>query len=915
MLTNVLKKVFGTNNERIIKSLQPYVSEINALESRYEKLSDQELAHQTVVFREELQNGKTLDDLLPAAFAVVREASKRTLGMRHFDVQLVGGIALHKGMIAEMRTGEGKTLVATLAAYLNALSQKGVHVVTVNDYLARRDSEWMGRLYQFLGLSVGVVYSGMREADKRLAYAADITYGQNNEFGFDYLRDNMKFEAAALVQRGHNFAIVDEVDSILIDEARTPLIISGPAEDSADLYKRVNQIIPSLKDTEHYEVELRSKAPTLTEAGVHKVEELLSIENLYDPENIEILHHVNQALKAHSTMERDVDYVVAKGQIVIVDEFTGRLMPGRRWSDGLHQAIEAKEGVAIQRENRTLASITFQNLFRLYNKLSGMTGTAITEAAEFKEIYNLNVLVIPTHRAMVRLDESDRVFRSRNDKYEAVCDDIAEVNKNGQPVLVGTISIEQSEAVSRSLQKRGIEHHVLNAKHHEQEASIVSQAGRYAAVTIATNMAGRGTDILLGGNPQILAVAESKTKDRKDPAYIEAFEKYSRICEEEKAKVLAAGGLFIMGTERHESRRIDNQLRGRAGRQGDPGRSRFYISLEDDLMKRFAGDKIQMLMKRFGWEEGMSLDGRIVSRSIEQAQTRVERFHFESRKHVTEYDDVMNRQRKVIYGLRNKILFGKGIREEILGFIDDLSEEFCLAICDEKKKPSEWDLAEFNRRFSYLFKHELNLTQFPGSVQQTFDFARNQAKEYYLRHAEEQQATMANFKSQFNKNGAVKISFSEDGEQEFDFEFSSHEQGVVLEALDYFWNAHLQDMDHLREGIGLRGYGQKNPLHEYQREGYVLFSAMLNSFKEHAVRSLCYSDTSRLEKLLEAFEAERQRRAEIEKQMQMVHASAEESNKAVAEDVLQIEAATPKSPDSQRQKLDEMRKLRRKMGK
>jgi preprotein translocase subunit SecA len=907
MLLDVIKKIVGTRNERQIKSIQPYVNRINELEPRFQALSDEELRKQTQLFRQQLSEGKTLDDILPEAFAVVREASKRSLGMRHFDVQLIGGIALHRGMIAEMRTGEGKTLVATLAAYLNALSGKGVHVVTVNDYLARRDSEWMGRLYNFLGLSVGVVYSGMREHDKRAAYAADITYGQNNEFGFDYLRDNMKFSAESLVQRGHNFAIVDEVDSILIDEARTPLIISGPAEDSAALYQQVNGIIPHLQSSEHFEIDLRSKAPTLTEAGVHKVEQLLQIENLYDPENIEILHHVNQGLKAHTIMERDVDYVVAKGQIIIVDEFTGRLMPGRRWSDGLHQAVEAKEGVKIQRENRTLASITFQNLFRLYNKLSGMTGTALTEATEFKEIYKLDVLVIPTHRPMVRLDESDRVYRSRKDKYDAVCEDIVEVHKNGQPVLVGTISIEQSEAVSATLQKKGIQHHVLNAKHHEQEAAIVSQAGRLGAVTIATNMAGRGTDILLGGNPEILAITEAKTKDRSSPEFQEAYAKYSAICESEKAKVLEAGGLFIMGTERHESRRIDNQLRGRAGRQGDPGQSRFYVSLEDELMKRFAGDKIQMLMKRFGWEEGMALDGRIVSRSIEQAQTRVERFHFESRKHVTEYDDVMNRQRKVIYGLRNKILHGEGIREEILGFIEDLLEDLTVAICDEKQKVSEWNLDEFKKRFQYLLNFGLELSEFPRSAQETFDFCRNAAKKYYLEHTANQQQILDTLKEGFNKNGPVQVSLSPDGEREFDFNFATYEQEEVLEALDYFWNAHLQDMEHLREGIGLRGYAQKNPLHEYQREGFILFSAMMNNFKELAIRKLCYTDSSQLEKLLEAFEAERQRRLEIENQMQLGRDSEEPQNEASSD--------AAKSPEAQRQKLEEMRKLRRKMGK
>lgn len=645
MLQYLIRKIFGTRNDRILKALWPQVILINSLEEKLKALSDSQLQAKTGEFRERISRGESLDSILNEAFAVVREAAKRTLNMRHFDVQLIGGMILHRGMISEMKTGEGKTLVATLAAYLNALSGKGVHVVTVNDYLAKRDSEWMGQIYRYLGLSVGVVYPGLKEAEKHAAYRCDITYGQNNEFGFDYLRDNMKFSAEETMQRGHNYAIVDEVDSILIDEARTPLIISGPAEDATDQYYVVNKIIPYLEKSKHFEIDLKSKQPTLTEEGTAKVESLLQVENLYDPNNIELLHHVQNALKAHTTMERDVDYVVKDGQVIIVDEFTGRLMPGRRWSNGLHQAVEAKEGLKIAQENQTLASITFQNLFRMYDKLAGMTGTADTEAPEFKQIYNLEVCVIPTNQPMIRDDMSDQVFRTRKEKYEAVIKDIAEFHASGQPILVGTISIEQSESLSKILRSRNIEHNVLNAKQHEREAEIVAQAGRFGAVTISTNMAGRGTDIVLGGNADFMAQAKTGTKDRSDPVYQEALAEFRQLCAAEREKVLKAGGLFIMGTERHESRRIDNQLRGRAGRQGDPGRSRFYVSLEDDLMMRFGGERMQAWMKTLGWEEGLAIDGRLISRSIEQAQKRVEGFHFEMCKYVTEYDDVMNKQR------------------------------------------------------------------------------------------------------------------------------------------------------------------------------------------------------------------------------------------------------------------------------
>ncbi|MCB0318681.1 MAG: preprotein translocase subunit SecA, partial [Bdellovibrionales bacterium] len=645
MLGFFTKKIFGTRNDRILKGLRPFVSHVNELEAHYEKMSNEDLKSQTAIFKEKLNQGATLDDIQSAAFAVVREAAKRTLGQRHYDVQLIGGAVLHQGKIAEMKTGEGKTLVATLPAYLNALTEKGVHIVTVNDYLAKRDAEWMAQVYNFLNLSVGVVHHGQNHATKLKAYHSDITYGQNNEFGFDYLRDNMKYSSREMLQKLHAYAIVDEVDSILIDEARTPLIISGPTEDSTDKYQLINKIIPKLVNTEHYDVDLKSKNPTLNEAGVAKAEDLLNIDNLFDPKNIEILHHVNQALKAHTTLVRDVDYVINDGKVVIVDEFTGRLMPGRRWSDGLHQAVEAKEGLQIATENQTLASITFQNFFRMYEKLAGMTGTADTEAVEFMQIYNLEVVVIPTNKPMARQDLSDKVYRSPEEKYNAVVEDIQEITETGQPILVGTVSIEQSENLSKQLKKAGIEHQVLNAKHHETEAEIVAQAGRFGAVTISTNMAGRGTDIMLGGNPSFLAAKETGTREINDPTYQEAFKKYQQECNQEKASVLEAGGLYIIGTERHESRRIDNQLRGRAGRQGDPGKTSFYISLGDDLMRRFGGERLQNIMNKLGWEEGAAIDGRIISRTIENAQERVEQFHFEARKHVTEYDDVMNKQR------------------------------------------------------------------------------------------------------------------------------------------------------------------------------------------------------------------------------------------------------------------------------
>lgn len=904
---NVIKKIFGSSNDRYIKSLNPLVYRINELENEIKKLSDADLKAQTTKFKQRLKDGETLDDLLPEAFATVREASVRTLGMRHYDVQLIGGITLHQGKIAEMKTGEGKTLVATLAAYLNALTERGVHVVTVNDYLARRDAEWMSKLYNFLNLTVGVVYSNMEQEEKQIAYRSDITYGQNNEFGFDYLRDNMKYDIEDVMQREHAFAIVDEVDSILIDEARTPLIISGPAEDSSEFYIQSNAIIPKLKEGEHYEIELRSKQPTLTEEGVREAERLLGVENLYDPNEIELLHAVGQSLKAHTTMEMNVDYVIREGKIVIVDEFTGRLMSGRRWSDGLHQAIEAKEGVKIQRENQTLASITFQNFFRLYDKLSGMTGTAATEAAEFKDIYKLDCVVIPTNKPLARDDQSDVIFRTRNEKYQAVCEDILETNKTGQPILVGTISIEQSEAVSDYLTKNKIAHSVLNAKQHEKEAHIIAQAGRLKSVTIATNMAGRGTDIVLGGNPEELTIETLGYKDLKNEEFLKLLKENEEDCRNEKKKVLEAGGLFIMGTERHESRRIDNQLRGRAGRQGDPGLSRFYVSLEDDLMKRFGGDRLQGIMKRLGWEEGAAIDGSLISRSIEGAQEKVERLHYESRKQVTEYDDVMNKQREVVYSLREKILKKENLKDEILNMIDDLLEDTVMATCDESKKAGTWDIKLLTDRFTYLFNVECYLNV-EGRItqQEIFNELRDKAKNVFIEKATQQTEILKDLKTKYSDSDGIEISIS--GESAFDFEYDTFIQNEFLQSLDHFWNSHLRSMDHLRDGIGLRGYGQKNPLHEYQREGFVLFNQMIASMQENIVRSLCHSDVSEMDNVLKQFKEEQERRNKIEKTLEETHkTNLENDNNAPA-----ARKVIPKDANSEKSKLEEQKKARRK---
>ena len=741
-------------------------------------MDDPQLAQQTLLFKERLANGESLDDILPEAFATAREASVRTLGMRHFDVQLIGGIVLHNGCIAEMKTGEGKTLVATLPAYLNALTGKGVHIITVNDYLAKRDTEWMGKLYHFLGLSVGTIVHGLDDKERKTAYGSDITYGTNNEFGFDYLRDNMKFDRKSLVQPELNYVIVDEVDSILIDEARTPLIISGPAEKSTHLYYQVNSIIPRLKRERDFTIDEKARTAVLTEEGVANAEGILNVDNLYDPKHIELLHHINQAVKAHALFKRDVDYIVKNGEVIIVDEFTGRLMPGRRYSEGLHQALEAKENVKIENENQTLATITFQNYFRMYDKLAGMTGTADTEAAEFKKIYQLDVLVIPTNKAMIRKDFSDVIYKTRREKYEAVMDEIVELNQKGQPVLVGTISIDVSEGLSKKLKKRGIQHEVLNAKNHEKEAEIISMAGQKGAVTISTNMAGRGTDIVLGEG------------------------------------VIDLGGLHILGTERHESRRIDNQLRGRSGRQGDPGSSRFYLSLEDDLLRIFGGERITGIMEKLGMQEGEPIEHGLISRAIENAQAKVEGHNFDIRKHLLEYDDVMNQQREVIYKQRREALDGKNLKETIEDIIFDKASGIAEAFADEKTLPEEWD--------------------FKGIDEAVF-------KQFNLRIGKPDEDTLDGLTSEGLAQMIYEAAIAAYHEKETLIgpdEFRNLERYILLQTVDQLWKDHLLSMDHLKEGIGLRGYAQQNPLLVYKKEGFEMFQDMISRVQEETLSIL-----------------------------------------------------------------------------
>jgi preprotein translocase subunit SecA len=887
LINYAIAKVFGTKNERELKRLRPNVEAISALEPAMKALSDDQLRAKTDEFRQRIKErldqitderdadpdrlkqlederrqalNEVLDEILVESFAVVREAGRRVLNMRHFDVQLIGGMVLHQGKISEMKTGEGKTLVATLPVYLNALSGRGVHVVTVNDYLAKRDSEWMGKLYRFLGLSVGVIVHELDDEQRRDAYAADVTYGTNNEFGFDYLRDNMKFDLKDCVQRGHNFAIVDEVDSILIDEARTPLIISGASEESTDKYYRVNRIIPKLEKGEEidvapgepkqlsgdYVVDEKHKTITVSDEGWEKVEQLLGIGNIADPENWDLKHHVETAIKAHALYRRDVEYVVKDGEVIIVDEFTGRLMPGRRWSDGLHQSVEAKENVKIERENQTLATITFQNYFRMYKKLAGMTGTAETEAPEFDKIYRLEVMVIPTNQLMRRAENPDMVYRTEKEKYFAASDEIFKLNQTGQPVLVGTTSIEKSERLSELLKKKGIKHVVLNAKYHEREAEIVAQAGRKNMVTIATNMAGRGTDILLGGNPEFMAKQECVKKGIAQPLraaqgkiqidvdetkstvwyyagneyvvptdqWTEIFNRYKKDTDKEHDEVTAVGGLHILGTERHEARRIDNQLRGRAGRQGDPGSSRFYLSLEDDLMRIFAKEWVSNLLQRLGMEEGVPIESRLITRRIESAQKAVEAQNFEARKHLLEYDDVMNKQREAVYGLRHQLLEGVDQKELILedyvsGILSDLMDQFAPI----KVHPEDWDLKALKDAIFTRFGVDVlaeGLKPETLNRQELGDAIFDKLKERY------------DAKEKLIGPDAMRY----------------HERMIMLSVLDSQWKDHLLGMDHLKEGIGLRGYGQHDPLVEYKRESFDMFEAMMQRFQEEAVRYL-----------------------------------------------------------------------------
>ena len=821
MIGKVLTKVFGSKNDRTIKQLRQIVARINDLEPSVEPLSDEELAAKTVEFKERIAQGESLDDLLPEAFAVVREAAKRVLGERHYDVQLIGGIVLHQGKIAEMKTGEGKTLMSTAPVYLNALSGKGVHVVTVNDYLASRDMEWMGQVYRFLGLTTGSIVHDMDDDARREAYAADVTYGTNNEFGFDYLRDNMKFDLADFCQRGFNYAIVDEVDSILIDEARTPLIISGPADMSTDMYLKVDRIMKHFQEEVHYTKDEKTRQAMLTDEGVALAEELLGVDNLYDPRNINYLHHVNQALKAHVLFQRDVDYIVRNGQVVIVDEFTGRTMEGRRYSDGLHQALEAKEGVKIEKENQTLASITFQNYFRMYDKLAGMTGTADTEAAEFKKIYDLDVVVIPTHREMIRQDYPDVIYKNEKAKYRNIVREIKELHEKGQPILVGTISIDVSEKISKMLKKEKIPHEVLNAKQHEREAEIIAEAGQKGRVTIATNMAGRGTDIKLGEGVREL------------------------------------GGLHILGTSRHESRRIDNQLRGRAGRQGDPGSSRFFLSLEDDLLRIFGSGRLSGIMDKLGMEEDEPIEHSMISKAIENAQRKVEGHHFDIRKHLLEYDDVMNKQREVIYSQRREVLKGDNVKPIIDDMIEDLVEGVVLSVVNPKIPSEDWDWDAFFEQVMEIFNIELTWTK-----SDRVDLDEEKLRDMLMEEVQ------AKYRRQEELNGEEQMRHLE--------------RMILLQMVDTLWKEHLLNMDHLKEGIGLRGYGQKNPLDEYKKEGFDLFMNMIETVKQQTVGTLLRVQLVQ-EDELERLEEERRREKEKELEMarQQAAADAESTPKPV----------------------------------
>ncbi len=913
MVDRVVSRFIGTKHERDIKRLAPKIAAINELASECEHLTDSEIREKSAQLKaqvtERLGNADpaepdykqrladALEPAIPPAFALAREAGRRTIAMRHFDVQLIGGIVLHDGKIAEMKTGEGKTLVATLPAYLNSLTGRGVHIVTVNDYLARRDAEWMGPIYRALGLTVGVIVHDLDDAERRAAYGADITYGTNNEFGFDYLRDNMKYDLADCVQRGHHFAIVDEVDSILIDEARTPLIISGPAEESTDKYYRIDKILPRLIQEIDYTVDEKHRTATLTEEGVSKVERLLGLGNLYDPSHMEMIHHVYQGLRAHTLYKRDVDYVVKNGEVIIVDEFTGREMPGRRWSDGLHQAVEAKEAVKIERENQTLATVTFQNYFRMYQKLSGMTGTAETEAAEFDKIYKLDVVAIPTNRPLRRHEFSDVVYRTGGEKYEAVvngmiledgahANGIRQLHENGQPVLVGTISIEKSELLSELLKKAGIPHQVLNAKQHEREAHIIAQAGRKGTVTVSTNMAGRGTDILLGGNPEamtrdyclknrlampyaaasaviggdgagtnapaqnmVLFQIEGKIFQVPREQWLPIYNQFVEQCRSERDEVIALGGLHILGTERHEARRIDNQLRGRAGRQGDPGSSRFFLSLEDDLLRVFGGERVKALMYRLGMTEGVPIESKLISRRIENAQKAVEAQNFEARKHLLEYDDVMNKQRETIYAIRRSALEGKDQKDYALGIAEDLARGLVDTFCPREEHPQKWNLAQFSGEVLGQFGIDLKAVGLdPSSF--THDQLADALVEKVRQRYEEKEALF----------GPPMMRWLE--------------RRIILDIVDTQWKDHLLSLDHLKEGIGLRGYGQKDPLVEFKKEAFTLFEEMMGRIDSETIRYLFLIQPARPEE--EAREIERrQRRQQQQLQYQAGPAQAE----------------------------------------
>jgi len=861
IVDTILAKVFGTKTEREIKELQPRVAAVNEFEPQMRELSDIDLAAKTIEFKERIAQGATLDDLLPEAFAVVREGGRRILNMRHFDVQLIGGMVLHAGKIAEMKTGEGKTLVATLPVYLNSLEGKGVHVVTVNDYLAKRDSEWMGRLYKFLGLTVGVIVHDLDDAERKEAYNSDITYGTNNEFGFDYLRDNMKFRIEDCTQRPHNYAVVDEVDSILIDEARTPLIISGPSEESTDKYYKINRIIPKLVRGEEidgpeqgsmkittgdYTIDEKHKSAALTEQGVAKVEKLLNLGNLYDPNNIEYNHHVQQALRAHVLYERDREYVIKDGddgpEVIIVDEFTGRLMPGRRWSDGLHQAVEAKEGVKIQRENQTLATITFQNYFRMYKKLSGMTGTAETEAAEFQKTYKIDVTVVPTNRTMIRKEFPDLVYRTEIEKFRNAANEIKKYNETGQPVLVGTISVEKSERLSAILKKMGVRHEILNAKNHEREASIVAQAGRKGAVVVSTNMAGRGADILLGGNPEFMtkdACLKDKVAERlpeeearfvadehfyyfthHDQFYRVRRDKWDELyngfklqTDAEHDEVTALGGLHIVATERHESRRIDNQLRGRSGRQGDPGSSRFFLSLQDDLLRIFGGERMQNLMLRLGMEEDVPIESKLITKRIAKAQEAVEVQNFETRKHLLEYDDVMNKQRQAVYGMRRQLLEGIEQKERVLEMVRAIIDAAIDLRCSEDKHPDTWDLGSLRNDVLTSFGTKID-------IQELGEMTKDEMSDAI-----------------FEK---LRLKYQEKEDLVGPDVMRQTERIVMLQVIDNQWKDHLLSIDELKQGIGLRGHGQKDPLVEYKKESWVMFTAMMDRIEDETVRYLYF---------------------------------------------------------------------------